>query len=228
MNWLDGRAFDAESANNFVDSISGVRPTGNYPVRGSIYGRSGHLFNGTNNYLWYEPIKQRFNLPVSVTYVAYSTATGASMPGVVSYGGAGSFKGWRTGIYGTALTMTLGGVADYTVGGVINANRWVAVTIVIYGTTAVSYSNGRICGTTTIGTMGGTSSPIVIGASGALTDYYGGYIDRVVIHRQILSSGTIKVMHHDLLYGPYSPISMEPLQAGFKAWLNYYAGIRNV
>ena len=111
----------------------------------------------------------------------------------LSFGGAGAGKGWKICSYLQArgLSLTFGGVADYTI-----ATDWFPVTpgfistvVTVVGTTATVYTNGRKI-SKPVGTPIAPVKPLTLGASfngSAYSDYSASELSYTALWRRAFS-----------------------------------------
>lgn len=113
--------------------------------------------------------------------------------GVIFSHDSGTNNGFRYGTSGNQLVFTLGSVADYLTGHIINSGVWKNIVASVFGNTANIYVDGVFIIGFTIGTMAGTPNAFRIAYS-ALTPnpfYLPGNISSVMFYNRPLNASEV-------------------------------------
>tara|TARA_Y100001973_G_C5199390_1_gene336538 strand:+ start:1402 stop:2118 length:717 start_codon:yes stop_codon:yes gene_type:complete len=155
-------------------------------------------FDGSNDFhthsVNFSPIDPSNGLTMMGWYKLFQT--GASV--LVSYNKPNTNNGMRIQFSSSLLSMTFGGVADYTFPGITKTNmtddKWRNICITVVGTTASAYIDGEFNSSISVGTANITDLSEVRIAKLAYdtSGYFTGGVSSVYIYNRALSSTEIK------------------------------------
>tara|TARA_R100001163_G_scaffold1295_3_gene1993 strand:- start:33154 stop:33873 length:720 start_codon:yes stop_codon:yes gene_type:complete len=159
-------------------------------------------FDGSNDFhtqsVSFSPIDPSNGLTMMGWYKL--SQTGASV--LLSYSKPSTNNGMRMQFSSSLLSMTFGGVADYTFPGITSTNmtddKWRNICITIVGTTASAYIDGELNSSISVGTANITDlSEITISKSSYdSSGYFNGGVSSAYIYNRALTSTEIKQIYN--------------------------------